>query len=276
MTQHWFLDRLETIKKDIVYDDEVDNWFLMPHWFPVTAIVVVYLLFVKIIGPNMMKDRKPVEIKNIMLVYNLIQTLYNAYIVSYLFSPGVISYLFNHSCTPLPREIHPHWSKFTEASYLYFLSKIIDLLDTIFFIVRKKQNQATFLHVYHHAMMVLACWGFLRFFKGEQGVFIGLLNSLVHVVMYSYYFLAACGPEVQKYLWWKKYITKFQLTQFALFCIHQVSLIIFSCDMPVALTYFIFSQAVIMCILFGNFYMQTYTKKTDKGELNGKATKKEN
>lgn len=26
-----------------------------------------------------------------------------------------------------------------------------------------------------------------------------------------YYGLAALGPEVQKYLWWKKYITKMQL-----------------------------------------------------------------
>ncbi|XP_017300419.2 elongation of very long chain fatty acids protein AAEL008004-like [Diaphorina citri] len=181
-----------------------------------------------------------------------------------LFYPGVVSYLLQHSCTPKPREENDIWMMFCEASYLYYISKIIDLLDTIFFVLRKKNSHITFLHVYHHAMMVLTTWAFLRYFKGEQGIFIGLLNSLVHVVMYSYYFLAALGPEVQKYLWWKKYITKFQLTQFALFCIHQLSLIVLSCDMPVALTYYIFFQAVVMCVLFGNFYYQTYTKKHNK------------
>ena len=38
-----------------------------------------------------------------------------------------------------------------------------------------------------------------------------LVNSVVHVVMYSYYALAALGPRVQRYLWWKKHITHLQL-----------------------------------------------------------------
>ena len=39
------------------------------------------------------------------------------------------------------------------------------------------------------------------------------LNSFVHVVMYTYYALSAMGPEVQKYLWWKRYLTQFQLVR---------------------------------------------------------------
>ena len=42
------------------------------------------------------------------------------------------------------------------------------------------------------------------------------MNSFIHVVMYTYYGLASLGPEVQKYLWWKKYLTKLQLVCF--FC----------------------------------------------------------
>ena len=38
-----------------------------------------------------------------------------------------------------------------------------------------------------------------------------MLNSFVHVIMYSYYGLSAMGPAVQKYLWWKKYLTQLQL-----------------------------------------------------------------
>lgn len=40
---------------------------------------------------------------------------------------------------------------------------------------------------------------------------IGLINSLVHVAMYLYYGLAAFGPSMSKYLWWKRYLTSLQL-----------------------------------------------------------------
>jgi len=39
-------------------------------------------------------------------------------------------------------------------------------------------------------------------------------NSLVHIIMYSYYMMSAMGPTLQPYLWWKKYITQLQLVRF--------------------------------------------------------------
>jgi len=59
-------------------------------------------------------------------------------------------------------------------------------------------------------------------FAGEQGVVIGFLNSVVHVIMYFYYMVAAMGPKYQKYIWWKKYMTWIQLVRFpslSLWCI---------------------------------------------------------
>jgi hypothetical protein len=42
---------------------------------------------------------------------------------------------------------------------------------------------------------------------------VSFINSFVHIIMYSYYLLAALGPTVQKYLWWKKYITTLQMVR---------------------------------------------------------------
>lgn len=61
---------------------EVDTWFLMSSPLPVLGVVALYLLFVTKYGPEFMKDRKPLNIKFIILVYNLYQTIYNAFIVS--------------------------------------------------------------------------------------------------------------------------------------------------------------------------------------------------
>lgn len=39
------------------------------------------------------------------------------------------------------------------------------------------------------------------------------MNALIHVLMYLYYGLASCGPKIQKYLWWKKYLTIIQMVR---------------------------------------------------------------
>ena len=38
-----------------------------------------------------------------------------------------------------------------------------------------------------------------------------MVNSFIHVLMYTYYGLSALGPHMQKYLWWKRYLTVMQL-----------------------------------------------------------------
>lgn len=54
-------------------------------------------------------------------------------------------------------------------------------------------------------------WGTTKYFPGGHGTFIGWINSFVHIIMYTYYFLSAFGPKMQKYLWWKKHITNLQM-----------------------------------------------------------------
>jgi len=45
--------------------------------------------------------------------------------------------------------------------------------------------------------------------------FTGIINSFVHIIMYTYYLLAALLPHHQhkRYLWWKKYITTLQMVR---------------------------------------------------------------
>ena len=67
------------------------------------------------------------------------------------------------------------------------------------------------LHVLHHSIMPFTWWFGVKFSAGGHGTFHAVINCGVHVVMYSYYGLAALGPAYQKYLWWKKYLTTIQL-----------------------------------------------------------------
>nr|CAD7435609.1 unnamed protein product [Timema monikensis] len=131
----------------------------------------------------------------------------------------------------------------------------------VFFVLRKKQKQVSFLHVYHHTVTALFSWGYLKFLPGEQGVIIGFLNSVVHVVMYSYYMMAAMGPQFQKYLWWKKYITWIQLTQFCVMLTYLLSLLVYDCKLPKILTFFFVGNVIVFLCLFLDFYKKAYSSK---------------
>ena len=82
-----------------------------------------------------------------------------------------------------------------------------------FFVLRKKQEQVSVLHVVHHGIMPMSVWFGLRFTPGGHSTFFGLLNTLVHVVMYFYYMVSAMGPKYAKFIWWKKYLTAFQMVK---------------------------------------------------------------
>lgn len=85
--------------------------------------------------------------------------------------------------------------------------------------------------------------------------------------MYAYYMLAAMGPKVQKYLWWKKYLTVLQMIQFVLVMLHAFQLLIWNpCNYPIAFAYFIGAHALMFYFLFSNFYKQAYAQRKPKKE----------
>lgn len=43
----------------------------------------------------------------------------------------------------------------TSAHYMLMLNKYTDLIETFMFVLRKKQSQVSFLHVYHHIMVIV-------------------------------------------------------------------------------------------------------------------------
>ena len=143
---------------------------------------------------------------------------------------------------------------------------LILLYFQLCFVARKKFSHLSFLHVFHHGTVAMSTYPGVRWLPGGHSTFWGLLNSLVHVFMYSYYFMAALGPEYSKYVWWKTHITKMQMIQFVLIFIHEFQLFYKNdCDYPMGLAYFIAAQSVLFFILFANFYLKAYLSKQKKG-----------
>jgi len=252
-------------------DPRVDDWMFMSSPWPVLAICAVYYYVVRIAGPRFMKDRPPYDIKNIMIVYNLFQTFFSLWIFLKTCSFWV-SGKYNWLCQPVDySDSEDGWAA-ADMVWWYFFSKFVDYLDSIFFVLRKKFSHLSTLHVVHHGIMPFTAWWGIKFVGGGHTTFCGFLNMGVHVVMYFYYLMSAMGPEVQKYLWWKRYLTTMQLAQFATFFIHASLPLFIECDFPKFFSYVILFHGAMFFLLFANFYIQSYVNKkpkTSKSAPNG-------
>ncbi|CAG7820282.1 unnamed protein product, partial [Allacma fusca] len=74
------------------------------------------------------------------------------------------------------------------------LSKIVELGDTVFIILRKQKLIA--LHWFHHAATLMMCWIGYEYYETAGRAF--FVNAFVHSFMYSYYALKALGFKVPK------------------------------------------------------------------------------
>lgn len=124
-----------------------------------------------------------------------------------------------------------YWGrKFLSITYLYYILKVADLLDTVssifhkktklsvgcfkvFFVLKKKTTHVSFLHIYHHFGMVCITWLATKFLGGGHNYYVGVANAPVHIILYTYYLLTAYDSKYSKVLWLKKLITQSQLVR---------------------------------------------------------------
>ncbi|XP_034824496.1 very long chain fatty acid elongase 7-like [Maniola hyperantus] len=224
------------------------------------TVIVLYLILVLKILPNFMKDRKPYQLKTPLLFYNVFQVAFSSYAV-FLYTRYVIRHGVIITRCPRGEDLKEVISEITP----YFIAKHIDLLDTVFFVLRKKDNQVTFLHVFHHTLMLTWSWFYQMYYPTDHFVVVGLINSFVHVLMYAYYGISSLGPEYAKYVWWKKHLTKVQLMQFILvLCNLHYQQKLTPCPVPALFHYFCLSSIISFFVLFTNFYVRSYVAKSKK------------
>ncbi|XP_041976153.1 elongation of very long chain fatty acids protein-like [Aricia agestis] len=244
-------------------DPRVKDWFLMSSPLPTLSICLTYVFIVKFLGPKLMQNRKPFDLQNVLIWYNLFQVIFSCW----LFYESIISGWFttySFRCQPVDYSRSPQAMRTVAGCWWYYFSKFTEFFDTFFFVMRKKFDHVSKLHVIHHGIMPLSVWFGVKFTPGGHSTFFGMLNTFVHIVMYSYYLLAALGPKVQKFLWWKKYITVLQMVQFVLVFVHAFQLLFIECDYPRAFVWWIGMHAVLFYYLFSDFYKQAYKKKATK------------
>ncbi|XP_045176655.2 elongation of very long chain fatty acids protein 4-like [Mercenaria mercenaria] len=255
----------ELVVKASIPDNRTQDWLLVSSIWPTLAITTSYLAVI-LGGQKIMRNREPFQLNNLMMFYNFCLVLLNAYIYFEFVMTTWLNWSFSKVCMPVEHGTASA-DRLAAACWWFTFSKSIELIDTVFFMLRKKNNQITFLHLYHHFTMPLIWYVGVKYVPGGESYFSASINSGIHVLMYTYYLLAAMGPHMQKYLWWKRYMTVMQLIQFWAILFHTLYAIYSDCGYPNlynwALIFYDFSHIA----LFSNFYYQTYSKKAKEAKL---------
>ena len=260
---------------------------------PILTITAVYIIFVCLIGPAWMQSRDPYRLKSIIRFYNLIEVFLAGYLLHRVLdaveSPG--SFL---DCNKVFTFADQSGTKvYLMAQFILFV-RLSEYFDTIFFTLRKKQNQVTFLHVFHHAFVPIYAYWILRTAPLRFNVYIIIINSAVHVIMYFYYFLATFqdrpqpGAKVSKkgqdsfimqivmfILKFKKYVTQLQILQFVSLALYTIYIYTRpnSCGVPGKYLWANFLLAAGFLSLFVHFYIRSYNQAR---AIKSQATRKAN
>ncbi|XP_001650099.2 elongation of very long chain fatty acids protein 4 [Aedes aegypti] len=244
---------------------------LSSNW-QVPAIIVVYMLTVLKFGPRFMATRKAYDLTKYIRMYNIVQIVTNGVLFSFLVYHLLKRPTMSYVCQSVDFSKTTSGYEELYILYAYFVLKILDLSDTVFFVLRKKQSQVTFLHVYHHSIMVLISYYGTLFVPGGHNFVLVLWNSIGHSLLYLYYNLTTYkSPLAARY---KIYLTRMQLAQFVYLVVHygRPALTGMDCGFPKLWHWTGFTQTLFFLGMFLDFYVKSYIKRNV--EKDGKIDRK--
>ncbi|XP_071482808.1 very long chain fatty acid elongase 5-like [Diadema antillarum] len=184
----------------------VGRTFIGLQSFPV---MILYLIIIGM-SPLYQQLTKPCSLRRVMVIYNYFCSFCSACtLIGFITGCLSAKSVFLKDGNPI----------LTKSFFLYWATKNLELLDTAFMILRHKRRQISFLHVYHHASMVLLT-DFAYHYSPWAGIAFGLaINSFVHVCLYYYYGYTAQHPQGKPS--WKPRITELQIIQFLIGLVHN-------------------------------------------------------
>ncbi|KNC47782.1 polyunsaturated fatty acid elongation enzyme [Thecamonas trahens ATCC 50062] len=241
------------------YVEELDLPFL--NWFRVILVLMAYVVVIKV-GQVIMSQFQPFKLYTFSIIHNTAMVLISAYMcIETVYQAVSLKYgLFGNYALDSSAE-----HGMAKIVWVFYMSKFPEMLDTVIMVLKKNNRQVSFLHMYHHFSIALV-WCIVTFsYPAGEAYFSIILNSFVHVVMYSYYLARVFKIEVP----WKFYITKFQMLQFMANMVQGIyDVYILKMDPvrgPTWLLQLLAIYMVSLLVLFGN-YLRVNAGKAKKAK----------
>ncbi|KAG5875512.1 hypothetical protein JTB14_012734 [Gonioctena quinquepunctata] len=109
-------------------DPRLQDLWGIPSLPILVGYIGFYLHFVQVLGPKLMKNRPPFDIKILLIVYNSLQIVFNlwlTYELSYMF------WKFHDGCVSIDYSTSAFGLHEVACARAYFWLKIFDTLDTV-------------------------------------------------------------------------------------------------------------------------------------------------
>lgn len=242
-----------------------DNWYIPFVWSFLVYLPLIYL------GQYLMKDRQPFSLKIALILWNGALCIFSVYGLSRVLPEFIWSYkrgihhtVCNNSFT--------HSKEARYWVYVFALSKIPEYVDTVFLVLRKRP--IIFLHVYHHASVVILSW--FEYASGSASArWFYTMNYAVHSLMYAYYALKVMPNFVRIPKWVSMLVTTLQTLQMIMGTYvvahgYYTKLTGGRCDISMPISLYALVTYTSYLILFSRFFYQAYCApraprgKTDK------------
>jgi hypothetical protein len=130
------------------------------------SLIALYFWIVFSYLPKFMKNRDPYAVKNWLRFYNIFQIIACSVFVVMTYNLG-FDYRFIWKCESFDFIGREGRIKILLGLFLFLSLRVFEFSETFVFMLRKKLNQASFLHMYHHVSTVLLMWVFIVFDTGK-------------------------------------------------------------------------------------------------------------
>ena len=238
------------------------------NWTLTIPISVLYVLLVYG-GRKWMESKPAYDLHRTLFLWNVGLAIFSIFgalsvvpnLVHHIYKNG-----FKQSVCITTTKYDPHiniWLLF------FALSKIIELGDTAFIVLRKSRLQ--FIHWYHHMTVLLSFWyAYSQSGSNPTNQWLGAMNYSVHCFLYSYYALTAVGVKVPIRV--AKSITIMQLIQMFIGLIttllaYKTSFIDKEeCDVKISVIYVATTVYSSYALLFMYYYYRRYMRPKKKKE----------
>ncbi|XP_005481350.2 very long chain fatty acid elongase 3 [Zonotrichia albicollis] len=236
------------------------------NWQKSLTISVIYLILIFGIQ-HFMKEQRPFKLRGPLILWSFSLSLFSLVAAFRIWKQLAFLLLtkgFKQSVCSQSFYVHPVSKLWI---YLFGLSKLVEMGDTLFIVLRKKK--LIFLHWYHHfATMILTWYGYT--FMAAGAGWNTAINLSIHAVMYLYYSVAAMGIRVPSSI--TMLITSSQIVQIIGYVIMNIFIFFWKDDKLCPFTWpmLLLSSGLYtsLLVLFSNFFVKTYLSSTQKSKRN--------
>merc|ERR1711974_453169 len=239
------------------FDERKAQGWVQENWVPMTAWAGSVYIILVFSGQAWMASRPAYQLRGPLTAWSAFLAIFSIFGFARVFPE------FLHTLTTRGFYDSICNTSFVEANkvssfwtWLFTLSKMPELGDTVFIVLRKQQ--LIFLHWYHHlTVLVYVFYCFSQFTSCARWFM--TMNYFVHSLMYSYFALRAMRVRVPKVV--AMIITSLQLVQMVVACAVSYNNLLYS-----ALMYFSYF------VLFARFFYKAYFCKSERRSLEKGAT----